>query len=357
MRIITWNMRRATGTSSAWKCLEDLNPDVALLQEVSSIPPVLYDLFDIKFLKTINKNGKPQKFGNAILVHGKIINELLLTSEYEWVQQELSRFSGNLLSCKVKPVGCPSLNIISVYSPAWPVDTSKYQDIDITTIKLKLNPKLWVTEILWSALKNVNLSESYWIVGGDLNCSETFDSTFSSGNQEILDRMEALGFSECLRKYSGKLTPTYKNLKGGKVIHQMDHLFVTDLLFSTLSQSTAGDNLDIFEKSISDHLPIIADFNNILGIPAYLENFINSKNRVFAKTMPEIPHFYIVRDYLSEKEKPLFDEFDDFIKMNGYTEEFCYKQYTYINFGNYKYWVIENILNRAVRDKSNLAKG
>jgi len=90
MRIITWNMRRSIGTSSAWKCLTDLNPDVALLQEVSSIPSALYDLFDIKFLKAINKNGNPQKFGNAILVHGKIINELLLISEYEWVNQELN---------------------------------------------------------------------------------------------------------------------------------------------------------------------------------------------------------------------------------------------------------------------------
>jgi len=352
MRIITWNMRRATGTSSAWKCLTDLNPDVALLQEVSSIPSALYDLFDIKFLKAINKNGKPQKFGNAILVHGKIFNELILTSEYDWVNQELKRFSGNLLSCKAQPIGSPSINIISVYSPAWPIDTSKYQDIDITTIKLKLNPKLWVTEILWSALKNVNVSESSWIVGGDLNCSETFDATFSNGNQEILDRMEVLGFIECLKKHTGRLTPTYKNSKGGKIIHQMDHLFVTDSLFSTLKQCRTGDDLDIFEKSISDHLPIIADFKNILNIPTYLENFVNSKNWVFAKTMPEIPHYYIVRDNLSENEKLLFDEFDDFIKLNGYTKEFYSRQYTYFNLGSYKYWVIENILNRAIRDKS-----
>ncbi|MBM3252739.1 MAG: hypothetical protein FJZ16_00610 [Candidatus Omnitrophica bacterium] len=83
------------------------------------------------------------------------------------------------------------------------------------------------------------------------------------------------------------------------------------------------------------------------SIPPYVEEFIHRNKWVFAKTMPEIPHYYIVRDYLSENEKKLFDEFSVFIKKNGYTETFYSKQHTYFNIGNHKYWVIENILNRA----------
>ncbi len=352
MRIITWNMRRATKPSAAWKILIDLNPDIALLQEVSSIPEAIKELFDIKFQKAIGKTGKLQQFGTAILVKGKIINELPLSSEYAWVNQELERFSGNILSCVVQPIGCPMLNTISVYSPAWPIDTSKYLDIDITTIKLKTNPKLWVTEILWSALKNANLVDIPWIVGGDLNSSETFDLTFSSGNREILDRMEALSLSECLQKYNGELIPTFRNPRDAKIIHQIDHLFVTNSLISTLKNCTTGDELTIFGSSISDHLPIIADFENIQSVPSYIENFINGNKWVFAKTMTEIPHYFIVRDNLSENDKKLFNEFDLFIKKNGYTEKFYSKQYTYYNIGNYKYWIIENILNRAILDNS-----
>lgn len=348
MRIITWNIRRATETSVAWKILTELNPDVALLQEVSGIPSTICNLFDINISKATSKNGNQQKFSTAILVKGKIINELLLSSEHAWVNQELARFSGNLLSCIVQPIGCPMLNIISVYSPAWPIDTSKYPDNDIKTVKLKTNPKLWVTEILWAALKNANLVATPWIVGGDLNSSKTFDLTFSSGNCEILDRMEALGFSECLQKYNGKLTPTFRNPKDGKIIHQIDHLFVTDSLFSILKNCTTGDESTIFRESISDHLPIIADFENIQNLPPYIESFINRNKWVFAKTMAEIPHYYIVRDNLSENDKKLFDEFDVFIKKNGYSTKFYSKQYTYFNLGNYKYWVIENILNRAM---------
>jgi len=66
--------------------------------------------------------------------------------------------------------------------------------------------------------------------------------------------------------------------------------------------------------------------------------------------MTEIPHYYIVRDLLSQSDKEIFDEFDLFIKKNGYTKEFYSKQYTYFNIGKLKYWVIENILNRAELD-------
>ena len=262
MRVITWNIRRATKNSQAWKILINLNPNVALLQEVTSIPNAIFELFDVKSSLAISKNGKPQKFGTAILVKGKIINELPLSSEYAWVNQELAHLSGNLLSCIGQPIGCPILKIISVYSPAWPIDTSKYLDFDITIVKLKTNPKLWVTEVLWSALKNATLKEMPWIVGGDLNSSETFDCTFSSGNREILERMNMLGFSECLRTYNGKLTPTFKNPRDGKIIHQLDHLFVNATLYSALKYCNIGDASIIFDSSFSDHLPIIADFEN-----------------------------------------------------------------------------------------------
>ncbi len=74
---------------------------------------------------------------------------------------------------------------------------------------------------------------------------------------------------------------------------------------------------------------------------------IEKNEWVFAKTMSEIPHHYIVRDNLFENDKKIFDEFDEFIKKNGYTAKFYSKQYTYFNIGDYKYWIIENILNRA----------
>lgn len=74
---------------------------------------------------------------------------------------------------------------------------------------------------------------------------------------------------------------------------------------------------------------------------------IKQNEWIFAKTMPEIPHYYIVRDNLSDDDKKLFDEFYKYIKINGYSKKFYSKQYTYLNIDNYKYWIIDNILNRA----------
>lgn len=82
------------------------------------------------------------------------------------------------------------------------------------------------------------------------------------------------------------------------------------------------------------------------------EKFVDRNEWVFAKTMPEIPHYYIVRDNLSEDNKKLFDEFSEFIKKNGYIKKFFSKEYSYFNIGNYKYWVIGNILNRDNLEKN-----
>ncbi len=85
----------------------------------------------------------------------------------------------------------------------------------------------------------------------------------------------------------------------------------------------------------------------------YIEGFINRCVWIFAKTMPEIPHYYILKDDLSEYDKKLFDEFDMFIKKNGYNKKFYSKQYTYFNTGNCRYWIIGNILNRTALEHKN----
>jgi len=357
MRIITWNMRRATETSAAWKMLTDLDPDVALLQEVSNIPKNIKELFDIKFHKATGKTGKPQKFGTAVFVKGKIIDELPLSSEYDWVNQELEFFKGNFVGCIVQPQNHGPVRVVSVYSPAWPVDKDRLNGIDVSPVKLKLNPNVWGTEIIWSALKHLVSGNESWVVGGDYNISETFDIEWqdknkvrfgirSHGSPEILDRMHNLGFTECLRGYNDKIVPTFKHPRG-KVEHQIDHLFVTNDLYSRIQTCSVGDRSIIFGSSLSDHLPIIADFKDNRDIPPDIEEFIIRNKWVFAKTMSEIPHYYIVRDNLSENDKMLFDEFGALIKRKGHTESFHSKQYTYFNIGNYKYWVIGNVLNRA----------
>jgi exonuclease III len=211
MRVITWNVHGAHENSPVWDYIFDKSPDIVLLQEVGAIPEKIKNVHDIISRRAIYKNGRQQRFSTSVLVKGRIIGELPLISEFEWVNRELEFFKGNLIGCKIELPNQNQINVVSVYSPAWPIEKTHYEGIDISHVKLKSNPDLWVTEILWSALKNARPKEELWVVGGDFNSSETFDKEWqikngikfgikSSGNREIIDRISDIGFTECLRR-------------------------------------------------------------------------------------------------------------------------------------------------------------
>src|SRR5687767_5329057 len=124
-RVLTWNCRRATRNSTAWDYVREMSPDMALLQEVGGIPSIIEEEFDVLFRVSLGKIGTPQRFGCAVLVRGIIRQELSLLSRYDWVDEEIKRFSGNIVACEVLLNKGVSLKTVNVYSPAWPVDLSK----------------------------------------------------------------------------------------------------------------------------------------------------------------------------------------------------------------------------------------
>lgn len=274
MKIITWNVKSSNKKRmDTWNIILNEEPDLILLQELGiTLPKEIEDKYEILKRNAIYKNGNPQRFSTAVLINkqkGKIINEIKLESDYEWINKELEFFKGNFIACKVQ-ISNQEYNVVSVYSPAWPVDKKNYDEIDVSKIKLKDNKKIWATEILWAALKKMVKTNENWIVGGDYNISETFDRTWqkdhnirfglrSGGNREILDRMINLGFKECLREYNNRIVPTFKHPRGSKV-HQMDHLWVSNRIYDKIVSAKVGENY-ILEKKISDHLPIITEFN------------------------------------------------------------------------------------------------
>ncbi len=76
-----------------------------------------------------------------------------------------------------------------------------------------------------------------------------------------------------------------------------------------------------------------------------VRKFIDSVDWQFAKTMPEIPHEYIVTDDYPEKAEEINNLIEQ-INKKGYTKAFYGKEYKYLEIDGYKYWVIENIINR-----------
>lgn len=264
MRVVTWNCRRATRHSALWRYLDELSPDVALLQEVSSLPAGLADEFSLLPARPITKTGSLQRFSSVVLVRGEILSEFELRSSLGWVTRELGRFAGNLPACRLALRSGVTLLAINVYSPAWPMALPDLSLHEIAPVKLKLNPRVWLADILWHALTSMNfLADEQMIIAGDFNLSETFDDWRGGprGNREYLDRMAALGLHECLRESQGQLTPTFKNTNG-QVLHQIDHVFANEILTHRLLGCATGSAARVFGESLSDHLPIIADFED-----------------------------------------------------------------------------------------------
>ena len=80
MKIVSWNVRRANSKSDVWDFFSELNPDIALLQEVTNFSPEIQSKYKIIFENAIAKTCKPQKFGTAILTKGEITEEIKLKS-------------------------------------------------------------------------------------------------------------------------------------------------------------------------------------------------------------------------------------------------------------------------------------
>jgi exonuclease III len=263
INVLTWNMRRSSPDSHSWDIIRKLSPDICLLQEVGGIPNDVSGEYRILYQKAINKTGVPQKFSTVILSK-EPIEQFRLKSSIEWVSKQLDFFSGNFL-CGVTNINGNKINLISVYSPAWVVNPESINYSEIKGIKLELAKEIWPTEILYAGLLNEKISlDKDWIIGGDFNSSPTFDTLWPGGPrgcQEIIDRLYALNLKESLFEQNQQNVPTFRNPKGGKIIHQIDHVFLSEKLFSNLISSNVLSDFGVFENKLSDHYPILTVIN------------------------------------------------------------------------------------------------
>jgi exonuclease III len=255
IRILTWNTRRICPRNvEFWNYFGKINPDIALLQEVKEIP--ILNEYESYSEFPLTKHDTPQTFQTVILVKGEIFEDVELKTDKDWVNKLLEKYKGNIIAKKVLVNG-KEVNIINVYSPAWPIEVSP--EIDLKGVQLENNSELWLADILRYALKDIDQNDA-WVIGGDFNLSETFDYPINKGNKEYLDGMQKLGFTECLATFNGRLVPIFRNPADNRIDHQIDHLFVSDVFRDKLTECSVGDHI-VFEKNMSDHLPIIAGFS------------------------------------------------------------------------------------------------
>lgn len=90
---------------------------------------------------------------------------------------------------------------------------------------------------------------------------------------------------------------------------------------------------------------------------ARARKFIAKHKWKFAKTMPHIPHSYVVKDYLMDEDKEEFAWFVERIQKYGIRLAWGkYKPKPYWFIDEYKYWVMEEdistttLVNRGAHD-------
>ena len=258
MNIVVWNLKRGGLNSESWKIIHRVNPKICLLQEVTSIPDFILNDFSIIEEHPSNKTLEKQKFKSVCLVKKGVdfsrikFNFSNLTSEKIYNQ-----FKGNLVGFNVE-----GFTFINVYSPPWEIPKTLFNWEDVGHLKLKKNPQLWITEILYDIVKSTKFKDDL-IFGGDFNHSLMFDfgRNGNRGNQEIINRFHKLGYFDSLGEYNGGLIPTFQNPRGKELIHQIDYLYIPKHLIKSIKSCKVIEKNNVLKNKISDHLPILLDLN------------------------------------------------------------------------------------------------
>lgn len=89
-----------------------------------------------------------------------------------------------------------------------------------------------------------------------------------------------------------------------------------------------------------------------MSIVSLANSFINSQEWIFAKTMADIPHWYCLKRNCENLGD--WDWFVRFMDEFGVIGEFCGRQYKYLYWGDYRYWIMDptpelcDLINRCV---------
>ena len=78
-----------------------------------------------------------------------------------------------------------------------------------------------------------------------------------------------------------------------------------------------------------------------------IKKYINSVKWVFARTMPQWPHEYTVREWRPDLDSE-FVWFAETIRKYGYRERFLSTVKTYLKFSEHKYWTMGAPINKTI---------
>lgn len=238
-------------TTDPWDVLMGLDPDVAILQEVRT-PQRVYG-------GHLHLNPTRRGWGTAVWSGDEFssVGEVP-TGETVEIERELGAVRGYVASAEIEGPTA-SITVVSVHAYPARVPDEYLEDLDLTDLIVPPAKDVWPGDILWRLTRGLPTGGRSAILGGDWNTARLFDETYGPrGNHEFFVRMSETGWFEAIRKFSDTEVQTY--FRPGRGEYQLDHVFLTEDLYSNLSSAEVVTTAEVL--SASDHAPIVLEIDS-----------------------------------------------------------------------------------------------
>jgi exonuclease III len=253
MKILSWNMARAirpTGLNTdPWAVLEEINPDIALLQEVRVPPMTFGGHFHIVPTARGWGTGVWSKYPfswTGTLPRGS-------DSSHEAIGDALA---GYVATAAVELSPGRSLSVTSVHAYPAPVDARFLAGFSIDSVKCPAAAGVWPGDLVWWATRSLPNAGDPIVLGGDWNTALRFDEVYGPrGNAEFFARMSETGWCDAMKKFHDAEVQTY--FSTGRGPYQLDHVFLTSDLFNSLQGADVAATPQVL--GASDHAPIVLE--------------------------------------------------------------------------------------------------
>ena len=106
------------------------------------------------------------------------------------------------------------------------------------------------------------------------------------------------------------------------------------------------DEYDDFKKALNKLIDGLVDSDDVITDIDGVHDILEENKWIFAKTMPETPHFYTLRrTWRDEKE---FESVVEYIREHGVKEKFEGKEYIYLYLDDFKYWTMGDVVKDTI---------
>ncbi|MGD8486490.1 MAG: hypothetical protein PVH07_07630 [Chloroflexota bacterium] len=252
MRVVSWNLAAGTTSRSAgihdraWRYLEELDPDVALLQEV--VPPdwarerADWRLVHRPFVRWVT----------AILARAP-----LRLVELEGPADGELDAMGHLAAAELGLPGGASMLVGSVHTPIGEASRSQLGGRDPELVRTARYQVPFKRDAAYAVFRD-RTSDRRFIVGGDWSTSRLWDELHDGTSEvDFFERAQGDGWVECYRRFHPSEGQTW--FRSDEPPYQLDHVFC-DPATGALMLSCEIDQRPAKELRLSDHAPLVIEF-------------------------------------------------------------------------------------------------